>query len=297
VGAKLRRTGSPQRVDDYEGLEGELAARLRSFGVRTAVGAPITVAGRLWGGIMAVSDRPHAFPPETENRIADFAELVTAALANVDAREELDASRARIVAAADSARQRIERDLHDGAQQRLVALALNLRLLQARLDPSSEAARELEAARSELEATLEELRALARGIHPSVLTDRGLAEALTGLVGRSPLPVDLEVEDCDGLAQPVQTTAYFVVAEALTNAFKHARCERVRVSVGVEDGRAIVEVADDGVGGIDTSRGSGLQGLDHRVTALGGRLEVESPVGEGTTIRAVIPAAIPIRAG
>jgi signal transduction histidine kinase len=297
VGAKLRRTGAPQRVDDYERIDGELAELLRGFGIRSAVGAPITVDGRLWGGIMAVSDQPYAFPPDTENRIADFAELVTAALANVDAREELDASRARVVAAADAARQRVERDLHDGAQQRLVALALNLRLLQSSLEPGSEAARELEAARSELEATLDELRALARGIHPSVLTDRGLAEALSGLIGRSPLPVDLVVADCDRLAEPVQTTAYFVVAEALTNALRHARCERVRVSVGVENDQAIVEVADDGVGGIDTTRGSGLQGLEDRVTALGGRLEVSSPAGEGTTIRAVIPAAIPIRAG
>jgi signal transduction histidine kinase len=290
VGAKLRATGHPQRVDDYEGVAGELAARIRSYGIRSAVGAPIFVAGRLWGGIMVISERPHAFPLDTEERVGSFAELVTAALANVDAREELDASRARIVEAADAARQRIERDLHDGAQQRLVSLALNLRLLQANLDAGSDAARELAAARSELEATLEELRDLARGIHPSVLTDRGLEAAIAGLVGRSPIPVELQLNGAEGLPEPVQITAYFIVAEALTNAFKHARCDLVTVRVGAEGGWATVEVHDDGVGGTDPAGGSGLSGLRDRVSALGGALDISSPPGDGTTIRARMPA-------
>jgi signal transduction histidine kinase len=293
VSAKLRRTGRPQRVDDYEDVEGELAARLRSFGIRSVVGAPITVAGRLWGGIMVVSDRPHAFGSDTEERIGNFAELVTAALANVEAREELDASRARIVEAADVARQRIERDLHDGAQQRLVSLALNLRMLQTNLDAGSEAARELEAARSELEATLDELRDLARGIHPSVLTDRGLGAAVSGLVSRSPVPVKLDADGVDDLAAPIQTTAYFVVAEALTNALKHSGCASVSVTIVRDNGFATVEVCDDGVGGTDARQGSGLSGLADRVSALGGTLEIESPVGQGTTIRARVPAAAP----
>ena len=293
VSAKLRRTGRPQRVDDYQDVEGELAARLRSFGIRSVVGAPITVAGRLWGGIMVVSDRPHAFGSDTEERIGNFAELVTAALANVEAREELDASRARIVEAADAARQRIERDLHDGAQQRLVSLALNLRMLQTNLDAGSEAARELETARSELEETLDELRDLARGIHPSVLTDRGLAAALSGLVSRSPVPVALDADGVDDLAAPIQTTAYFVVAEALTNALKHSGCASVSVTVGRDNGFTTVEVCDDGVGGTDARQGSGLSGLADRVSALGGTLEIESPVGQGTTIRARVPAAAP----
>jgi signal transduction histidine kinase len=236
-----------------------------------------------------ISERPYAFPPDTEERVGNFAELVTAALANVEAREELDASRARIVEAADAARQRIERDLHDGAQQRLVSLALNLRLLQANLDAGSEAARELEAARSELEDTLEELRDLARGIHPNVLTDRGLTAALNGLVGRSPVPVELDADGCDDLAEPVQITLYFIVAEALTNALKHSGCNRVTVQVGADDGAATVEVRDNGVGGTDPSRGSGLRGLGDRVSALGGTLEIESPAAGGTTIRARVP--------
>jgi signal transduction histidine kinase len=292
VTAKLRASGRPQRVDDYEHVDGELAARIRSFGVRSVVGAPIKVAERLWGAVMVISERPHAFPPGTEERVENFAELVTAALANVEAREELDASRARILEAADAARQRIERDLHDGAQQRLVSLALNLRLVQSALDADSDGARELEAARVELEDAMEELRDLARGIHPSVLTDRGLEVALAGLVNRAPVPVDLRTSDCEGLPASIQTTIYFVVAEALTNAFKHARCGEVVVRVEVAEGWATAEVRDDGVGGTDASRGSGLRGLADRVSALGGSLEISSPAGEGTRICARIPAVI-----
>jgi signal transduction histidine kinase len=288
VTAKLRRTRRPQQVDDYAGVEGELATRLRAFGMRSVVGAPITVAGSLWGAIMATSERPHAFPAGTEQRIADFAELVTAALANVEAREQLAASRARIVAAADDARRRIERDLHDGAQQRLVALALHLRLLQSDLAPDSEAAGKLAAARSELDHALGELRELARGIHPSVLTDRGLEAALVGLANRAPVPVELEMTGADALPLPVQTTAYFVVAEALTNAFKHAGCSSVEVGVHLEDGCATVEVRDDGVGGTDPAAGSGLLGLADRVSALGGTLDIESAPRQGTTVRASI---------
>jgi signal transduction histidine kinase len=295
VTAKLRRTERPQRVDDYAGVGGELAATLRARGMRSVVGAPIHVAGRLWGGIMVTSECPHAFPPDTEQRIADFAELVTAALANVEARAELAASRARIVEAADDARRRIERDLHDGAQQRLVSLALSLGLLQSSLDPDSEAAHELAAARTELDRALEELRELARGIHPSVLSDRGLEAALAALAGRAPVPVELELEGCKDLPPALQTTAYFLVSEALTNAFKHARCDRVEVGVQVEDGCATVEVRDDGIGGTDPARGSGLRGLADRVSALGGELEIESPPGRGTTVRARIAVAAPER--
>ena len=223
VTAKLYRSGRPERVDDYAEVEGELAARLREFGIRSVVGAPIYVAGRLWGAVMVTSELPHAFPAGTEARISSFAELVTAALANVDAREQLAASRARIVEAADAARRRIERDLHDGAQQRLVSLALSLRLLESSLEPDSAASGELVVARAELDAALEELRELARGIHPSILTDRGLEAALAALAGRSTVPVELDLDGCGKLPPSVQTTAYFVVAEALTNASKHAQ--------------------------------------------------------------------------
>jgi signal transduction histidine kinase len=296
VTAKLYRSGRPERVDDYDGVEGEVAARLREFGIRSVVGAPIFVAGRLWGALMASSELAHAFPAGTEVRVGSFAELVTAALANVDAREQLAASRARIVEAADAARRRIERDLHDGAQQRLVSLALSLRVLESSLEPTSAASRELAAARDELDAALEELRELARGIHPSILTDRGLEVALTAVAGRATVPVELDLDGCGRLPLSVQTTAYFVVAEALTNASKHADCERIEVRVAVDERHAIVEVRDDGSGGVDPGRGSGLSGLADRVSALGGTLEIDSPAGAGTTIRARLPATAPGRA-
>ena len=293
VTAKLYRSGRPARVDDYDLVEGELAERLREFGIHSVVGAPIYVAGRLWGAIMVSSELAHAFPAGTEVRISSFAELVTAALADVDAREQLAASRARIVEAADAARRRIERDLHDGAQQRLVSLALILRRLESSVEPNSAATRELAVARAELDAALEELRELARGIHPSILTDRGLEAALAAVAGRSTVPVELDLDSCGQLPLSVQTTAYFVVVEAVTNASKHADSDRIEVRVAVGEGPAIVEVRDDGSGGVDPAKGSGLSGLADRVSALGGTLEIESPVGAGTTIRARIPVTAP----
>jgi signal transduction histidine kinase len=296
VTAKIYRSGRPERVDDYDDVEGELAERLREFGIHSVVGAPIHVAGRLWGAVMVSSELAHAFPAGTEVRISSFAELVTAALANVDAREQLAASRARIVEAADAARRRIERDLHDGAQQRLVSLALSLRLVESKLEPGSAALRELAAARTELDAALEELRELARGIHPSILTDRGLEAAVAALADRSPVPVELDLDSCGELPLSVQTTVYFVVSEALTNASKHAQCDRTEVGVAVGEGRAMVEVRDDGSGGASPARGSGLSGLADRVSALGGTLEIDSPAGAGTTIRAQIPVTAPGKA-
>jgi signal transduction histidine kinase len=293
VTGKLCRSGRPERVDDHDAVEGELAARLREFGIHSVVGAPIYVAGRLWGAIMACSDLAHAFPEGTEARIGSFAELITAALANVDAREQLAASRARIVEAADAAQRRIERDLHDGAQQRLVSLALSLRLLEPSLEPNAAAIRELAAARAELDAALEELRELARGIHPSILTDHGLEAALAAVAGRSTVPVELDLDSCGKLPLSVQTTAYFVVAEALTNASKHSNSDRIEVRVAVGEGHAMVEVRDNGTGGAHPARGSGLSGLADRVSVLGGTLEISSPVGAGTTIRARIPVTAP----
>jgi signal transduction histidine kinase len=293
VSAKVFRSGRPERVDDYYDVEGAVAERLREFGIRSVVGAPIFVAGRLWGAFMASSGLAHSFPAGTEERLGSFAELVTAALANVDAREQLAASRARIVEAADAARQRIERDLHDGAQQRLVSLALTLRRLESSLAPDAAPTRELAIARKELDAALEELRELARGIHPSILTDRGLEAALQAVAGRSAVPVELDLDSCGEFPVSVQTTAYFVVVEALTNASKHAQSERIEVRVAVDGQDAMVEVRDDGNGGVDVARGSGLNGLTDRVSALGGTLEVESPAGVGTTIRARIPLTAP----
>jgi PAS domain S-box-containing protein len=203
---------------------------------------------------------------------------------------ELRASRARIVEAGDEERCRLERNLHDGAQQRLVALSLTLRLAQfkARTDPDA-AEKLLEGAGEELSHALEELRELARGIHPAVLSDRGLSAALETLAARAPVPVDLSTQLDERLPGPVEAAAYYVVSEALTNVAKYAKASSVRVNAARQNGRVVVEVADDGVGGADPGRGSGLRGLIDRIEALDGQLEVESRTGGGTCVRAVIP--------
>jgi PAS domain S-box-containing protein len=290
VAARILRSGRPERVDSYEGMSGSTVDMLRRLGFRSAVGAPIHLASRLWGAVMVstVEDKP--FPTGSEQRIADFAELVALALANAEAREELAASRARIVEAGDAERQRLERNLHDGAQQRLVALSLTLRLSERKVaagDP--QAPKVLRRANAELAEALTELRELARGIHPSILTDRGLTPALETLAGRSSIPVELRVILDDRLPGPVEAAAYYIVAEALTNASKHANASRVLVRVSGEDASVLVEVADDGVGGADQRGGSGVRGLGDRVEALGGTLELDSPAGVGTTLRARIP--------
>jgi signal transduction histidine kinase len=204
--------------------------------------------------------------------------------------EELRNSRARIVEAGTAERRRLERNLHDGAQQRLVALSLTMRLAQGRLRKDPDGAEQLLAgAQDELGRALEELRELARGIHPAVLSDRGLKAALEALAGRSPVPVALDGTPPDRLPAPVEAAAYFVVAEALTNVVKYANASQARVSVSRRNGHAIVEVADDGIGGADPGRGSGLRGLADRISALDGTLELSSPEGAGTLLRAEIP--------
>jgi signal transduction histidine kinase len=205
--------------------------------------------------------------------------------------EEVSASRARIVESGDAARRRLERDLHDGAQQRLVSLALNLRMLGSRIDGDPEAGRQLDAARLELDQALEELRELARGLHPSVLSERGLEAALEGLAQRAPVPVELEAMPGERLPDRVESASYFVVAEALTNVAKYAHATKASVHVARADGEVLVEVSDDGVGGADPAGGSGLRGLLDRVSALGGTFEVDSQPGEGTTVRAAIPVS------
>jgi signal transduction histidine kinase len=247
--------------------------------------------GRVWGAV-SVAIAEGSFPPGTEERIAQFTSLVATALANAEAREELHASRARIVEAGDAERRRLERNLHDGAQQRLVSLSLSLRLAQAKLRGDVHAADEiLSGASVELALALEELRELARGIHPAVLTDRGLGPALESLADRTPLPVQFDKLPDDRLPPPVEAAAFYVVSEALANVAKYAEASSVSVRVVHENGYAVVEVADDGVGGADPRGGSGLRGLSDRVAALEGRLAIVSPPGAGTRIRAEIPVA------
>ena len=289
VVARVYRTGATQRAD-YQDLEDPLARMQRSFGYRSAVGAPVNLGGRLWGLIVAATAKREPLPAEAERRLLDFAELMSQALANADAREKLAASRARIVEAGDAERRRLERNLHDGAQQRLVALALHLRLVESALENDPERACALLAdANAQLDDALEELRELARGIHPAILTDRGLGPAVEALVTRAPLPVELTDVPAERLPEPVEAAAYYVVAEAVTNAVKYAQASNVSVSIRRSNGCAVVRVADDGVGGADSGQGSGLRGLADRLEALDGRLRVESPPHGGTRIEAEIP--------
>jgi signal transduction histidine kinase len=286
----VKETGSPVRVDSFGQEAGAIAREARAVGIRSSVGCPIVVGGRLWGVIAASTRREEPFPPDTEAQIGQFTELVATAVANAEAHAELTASRARIVATADETRRRIERDLHDGAQQRLVALALRLRTAAAVIPPElDEVHQELASAGTELDEILGDLRELSRGIHPAILSEGGLGPALRTLARRSAIPVELQMAMEGRLPERVEVTAYYVVAEALTNVAKHAGASLVRVEVAAQDGRVRLGVRDDGVGGADPARGSGLVGLKDRVSATGGTLRVDSRPGQGTSLLVELP--------
>jgi signal transduction histidine kinase len=217
---------------------------------------------------------------------------VATAVANAEGRAQLTASRARVVAAADEARRRIERDLHDGTQQRLVALALALRAAETHIGPEQDELRaELAQTADGLSDVVEDLQEISRGLHPAILSKGGLAPALKALARRSAVPVELEVDVPERLPQPVEVAVYYVVSEALTNAAKHARASVVEVKVQADNGAVTLVVDDDGVGGADPAAGSGLVGLHDRVEALGGSMEIRSAPGEGTSLQAVVPVA------
>ncbi|GAA1170064.1 hypothetical protein GCM10009608_03130 [Pseudonocardia alaniniphila] len=282
-------TRRPARCDDYSHAPGEYADAVRRLGLRSSVAAPIVVEGKLWGAIGAGTRGEH-FPPETELRMAGFTELVGTAIANADSRAQLTASRARIVAAADDARRRIERDLHDSTQQRLVALGLALRLAQDTVPPElPELQREIGRVADELDGALNELHEIARGIHPAVLSEGGLGPALRGLARRAALPVELDIRTTIRAADPIEVAAYYVVSEALTNTTKHARASCAQVTVERRDSILHLSIRDDGEGGADPAGGSGLIGLRDRVQALGGLIEVDSRPGEGTAIVVELP--------
>jgi signal transduction histidine kinase len=259
--------------------------------VTSQVSAPVSIDGRPWGVMIAASRHGEPLPAGTRARLAGFTELAATAIANAEAHAELTVSRARIVATADETRRRFERDLHDGAQQRLVALALQLRAAQAAVPAGlSELRAELGRVAAGLTDTLDELREYARGIHPAILAEGGLAPALRALARRSPVPVVLNVGVGARLPERAEVTAYYVVSEALANAAKHARASAVGVTVDVVDGVLRLSVSDNGVGGADAGRGSGLVGLMDRVAAAGGALIVHSRPGQGTSLVAELPA-------
>jgi signal transduction histidine kinase len=256
------------------------------------VGAPIVVEDHLWGVIVAASTHAKPLPAGMETRLNNFTELVATAIANAESRAELAASRARIVTAADEARRRIERDLHDGVQQRLVSLLLQARGAEAMASGEN---RQLEAQLSTivsaLESTFDDLREIAAGIHPAILSKGGLAPAIKTLARRSAIPVEADVPAGLRLPERVEVAAYYVVSEALANATKHARASVVRVTVTLRDGVLELSVRDDGVGGAKLGAGSGLIGLIDRVEALGGRLRITSSAGGGTALTATLPVA------
>jgi signal transduction histidine kinase len=290
----VRSSGRPARIEDYSEAPGAAAAIARERGVRAAVGAPITVEGRLWGAMVAFSKADKPLPSGIELRLADFTDLVGTAIANTQARVDLTASRARVVNAADDIRRRIERDLHDGTQQRLVSLVLNVRNTQASVpDSQAQLRTELADIADGLVAALDDVREIARGIHPAVLAKGGLGLALKALTRRSALPVNLDTNLDGRLPDHVEVAAYYVVAEALTNAAKHARPTAIWVAANVVDGRLRLTVRDDGIGGAEPANGSGLTGLTDRVEALGGTIAVHSPPGEGTTLQVWLPLSAP----
>jgi signal transduction histidine kinase len=286
--SEVIRTGRATSLGEFSGPPGSVGAIARERHIQFAVGAPILVQGRIWGVMVVLSIHNRPTSATAEERLTQFTDLVATAIDNSQAREELAASRARLVAASDQARRRIERDLHDGIQQRLVSLALDLRRVEAEAPQDVRA--ELSGIASGLAEALDDLREIARGIHPAILSEGGLGPALKALARRSAVRVDLDLGIKARLPAATEVAAYYVVAELLTNAAKHARASVVRIEAAHADSRLDIVLEDDGVGGADPARGSGLVGLIDRIEAVGGRITITSPPGEGTRVRVQLPA-------
>jgi signal transduction histidine kinase len=283
-------TGRSVRMDNYADASGPLSVAAQDTGIRSAVGSPIIVEGRLWGMMGAGSSIGETLPQDSEARLASFTQLVAMAIANAESRAELKASRARIITATDQTRRRIERDLHDGLQQQLVSLLLELWSAQATVPSEMEELRAHHARMKRgLDSVLTGLQEISRGIHPAILTKAGLGPALKTLARRSALPVELELRYERRLPEHVEVAAYYVVSEALTNAAKHAHASVVKIDVVEQDAILKLAIRDDGVGGADPSQGTGLAGLADRIEALGGRLEIVSLARSGTTLSIEIP--------
>jgi PAS domain S-box-containing protein len=285
------QTGRSARIDDFSAATDPIGVAAREAGYKSAVGSPIVVEGRLWGVISAASTEG-PMPRGSEARLASFTELVATAIANAESSAELAASRRRIVAASDETRRRIERDLHDGTQQRLVSLGLAVRAAEAHLPPDRDDLRdELSRVAMGLANTVEDLQEISRGIHPAILAKGGLAPALEGLAHRSPIPVNLELKADSRLPPPIEVAAYYVASEALANVAKHAQASRIEVSLASRNASLVLSIRDDGVGGAYRGRGSGLVGLQDRVEALGGTIKIDSSAGCGTCVAVTLPIA------
>jgi signal transduction histidine kinase len=293
VGEVLAAAGLYVNPDEARTVGSTDDPRPHRRGAPSAVAVTVEVEGRRWGA-MAAWSRAKALPADARARLGEFAGLMATVIANAESRAALAASRARIVAASDEARRRIERDLHDGAQQRLVSLALELRAVEAKVPIGlSELRSELSEVAEGIAGLLDDLRTIARGVHPAVLDTGGLGPALKALARRSAVPVELDVRTAERFPEQTEVTAYYVISEALTNVAKHAKASVVRVDVETADGALHVTVTDDGGGGASPERGSGLVGLRDRVEALGGSLVLRSPAGEGTSLAAVLPLPRP----
>jgi signal transduction histidine kinase len=292
VTGSVFRTGRTSRMDTYGDAEGTIADRVRTMGLRSSVGSPLIVDGHLWGAIVVSSKGETPLPADTESRLVAFTELAATAISNAHASGELAASRARIVAAADDARRRIERDLHDGTQQRVVSLGLELRTIELAVPAElPELQKQVSEVADGLESLLEELREISRGIHPAILSEGGLVPALRALGRRSPIPVEVDLRSDARLPEQAEVTAYYVASEGLANAAKHAGASVATIMLE-EQGHAFrLAIRDDGVGGADPAAGSGLVGLRDRVEALGGSMVLSSPVGQGTSMVIELPIA------
>ena len=289
--AEVYRTGCSARADamDWPSASGSMAGAARRLGIVSTVASPIVAEGRLWGA-MTVASTADLLPYGTEGRLEKFTELLATAIANADSRSELAASRRRIVAASDEARRRIERDLHDGIQQRLVSLGLAARAAQADVAADRGDLRtELSRIAAGLADAVAELQEFSRGIHPTILSTHGLGPALRALARRSAVPVDLDLTANARFPEPVEIAAYYVASEALANATKHAQASCIEISLTTRNGSLLLSVRDDGVGGANPARGSGLAGLADRVEALGGSIHVHSATGAGTHIAVDLP--------
>ena len=288
LGTLVFETGRPARLSLAD-VSGPIGA-VRPEGIGSGVGAPVIVEGRLWGLLIARSTPEQPLPADIEARLANFTDLMATAIANAQSRAELMASRARIVATADQTRRRIERDLHDGIQQQIVSLSLELRAARATVPPQLG---ELEGALARvadgLSSVFDELREISHGIHPAILSEGGLKPALKALRRRSAVPVELDLNTEQRLPEQVEVAAYYAVSEALTNATKHARASIVNVELDTHDTILQLVIRDDGVGGANLGQGSGLVGISDRIEALGGTLQVTSPAGNGTTLLIEVP--------
>ena len=288
--ASVHRTGQAARMDNWDSATGSVAAMANALGVRSAVASPIVVEGRLWGTMVAATNQSKPLPADTESRTVEFTELLATAISNAEGREALIVSRARIVAAGDEARRRIERNLHDGAQQRLVALGLDVQTVRDSLPADQQDAQSgLERMRHELEAVLDDVRELSHGLHPALLSQAGLGPSLRALARKSPIPVELNVSVGERPSQSTETAVYYVISEALANAAKHARASQISVVLTTSGSEIRATIEDDGRGGAEASAGSGLVGLIDRIEALGGRFALDSSPGHGTRISIEMP--------